>query len=214
MDTCVAMGASIGMAVGLAASGGADAPVVATIGDSTFLHGGIPALIEAVYNQANITVLILDNGTVAMTGGQEHPGTGITLQGSPTTPVDLVALCRSVGVTDVRVVDPYDLSATFGAIEAAMAHPGPSVVITNRPCVEAPTKIRDNPFQVIAEACTACQACMTLGCPSIVWTEETFEGRRKVTIDPITCTGCTICVQLCPPMAIVPVPKPAETAGV
>jgi indolepyruvate ferredoxin oxidoreductase alpha subunit len=214
MDTCVAMGSSIGMAVGLAASGGADGPVVATIGDSTFLHGGIGGLIEAVYNQANITVLILDNGTVAMTGGQEHPGTGLTLQGSPTTPVDLVALCRAVGVSDVRVVDPYDLAATFGAIEAAMAHLGPSVVITNRPCVVAPKKIRDLPFEVIAEACTACQACMTLGCPSIVWTEETFEGRRKVSIDPITCTGCTVCVQLCPPSAIVPISRADEPAGV
>ncbi|MFQ5524093.1 MAG: indolepyruvate ferredoxin oxidoreductase subunit alpha [Acidimicrobiia bacterium] len=210
MDTCVAMGSSIGMAVGLAASKGTDAPVVATIGDSTFLHGGIPALIEAVYNQANITVLILDNGTTAMTGGQAHPGTGITLQGEPTTPVDLVALCRAVGVTDVEVTDPYDLGATFNALEAAMAHPGPSVVITNRPCVEAPTKIRDLPFQVIAEACTACQACMTLGCPSIVWTDEIFEGRRKVRIDPVTCTGCTVCVQLCPPSAIIPTPRTAD----
>ncbi len=212
MDTCVAMGSSIGMAVGMAASGGAEGPVVATIGDSTFLHGGIPGLIEAVYNKANITVLILDNGTVAMTGGQEHPGSGVTLQGSDTTPIDLVGLCESLGVKDVRVVDPYDLAATYGAIESAMEYAGPSVVITNRPCVEAPTKIRDTPFKVIADACTACQACMTAGCPSIVWSDELFEGRRKVVIDPVTCTGCTLCAQLCPPLAIVPVPK--EAAGV
>jgi indolepyruvate ferredoxin oxidoreductase alpha subunit len=208
------MGSSIGMAVGMAASGGADGPVVAAIGDSTFLHGGIPGLIDAVYNQANITVLILDNGTVAMTGGQEHPGTGVTLQGSDTTPVDLVALCESVGVRDVSVVDPYDLAATYGALERAVANVGPSVVITNRPCVEAPVKIRDRPFQVIPEACTACQACMALGCPSIVWADETHEGRRKVVIDPVTCTGCTVCVQLCPPLAIVPVPDHVEAAGV
>ncbi len=212
MDTCVAMGSSIGMAVGMAASGGAEGPVVATIGDSTFLHGGIPGLIEAVYNKANITVLILDNGTVAMTGGQEHPGSGITLQGTDTTPIDLVGLCESLGVKDVRVVDPYDLAATYGAIEGAMAYAGPSVVITNRPCVEAPTKIRDTPFEVISDACTACQACMTPGCPSIVWSDELFEGRRKVVIDPVTCTGCTLCAQLCPPLAIVPVTK--EVAGV
>ena len=214
MDTCVAMGSSIGMAVGMAASGGADGPVVATIGDSTFLHGGIPGLAEAVYSQANITVLILDNGTVAMTGGQEHPGTGVTLQGSDTTPVDLVALCKALGVRDVSVVDPYDLAATYSTLENAIAHVGPSVVITNRPCVEAPVKIRDNPFQVVAEACTACQACMTPGCPSIVWSDETYEGRRKVVIDQVTCTGCTLCVQLCPPHAIVPVPDVKEVAGV
>ncbi len=212
MDTCVAMGSSIGMAVGLAASGGAGGPVVAAIGDSTFMHGGIAGLSEAVYNKANITVLILDNGTVAMTGGQEHPGTGVTLQGTETNAVDLVALCQALGVQDVRVIDPYDLAATYAALEGAIAHVGPSVVITNRPCVEAPLKIRDRPYRVIADDCTACQACMTAGCPSIVWNEETYEGRRKVTIDPITCTGCTLCAQLCPPRAIEPVPL--ETAGV
>ena len=202
MDTCVAMGSSIGMAVGMAASGGAQGPVVATIGDSTFIHGGIQGLAEAVYSQANITVIILDNGTVGMTGGQEHPGTGVTLQGSETVALDLVALCEALGVQDVKVVDPYDLAATYSAIENAIAHIGPSVVITNRPCVEAPVKVRDTPFRVIAEACTACQSCMTLGCPSIVWSDETHEGRRKVVIDPVTCTGCTLCAQLCPPAAI------------
>jgi len=213
MDTCVAMGSSIGMAVGMAASGGAEGPVVATIGDSTFLHGGIAGLADAVYSQANITVLILDNGTTAMTGGQEHPGTGVTLQGADTTPVDLVALCTALGVRDVNVFDPYDLAATYSALESAIAHVGPSVVITNRPCVEAPVKIRDTPFRVIAQACTACQACMTLGCPSIVWSDEIYEGRRKVVIDPVTCTGCTLCVQLCPPLAIEVVPDPREAAG-
>lgn len=212
MDTCVAMGSSIGMAVGMAASKGAEGPVVATIGDSTFIHGGIPGLADAVYSQANITVLILDNGTVAMTGGQEHPGTGVTLQGETTTPIDLVALCQALGVRDVRVVDPYDLAATYAAIQAAVAHVGPSVVITNRPCVEAPVKVRDRPYRVVSEACTACQACMTIGCPAIVWSDETFEDRRKVVIDPVSCTGCTICVQLCPPLAIVPVPE--EVANV
>ncbi len=205
MDTCVAMGASIGMASGLAASGGSDQPVVATIGDSTFLHGGVPALMEAVYNQANITVVILDNGTVAMTGGQEHPGTGRTLAGQETRAVDLPALCRAVGVEDLHVVDPYDVSATLRAIEQAMAHRGPSVVITYRPCVEAPIRVKDRPYRVDPEACTACQLCMNLGCPAIVWTAETFEGRRKVTIDTTVCTGCTLCAQLCPPRAILPV---------
>ncbi len=206
MDTCVAMGASIGMAVGLEASGGAEQPVVAAIGDSTFLHSGIPGLMDAVYNGAAVTVLILDNGTVAMTGGQHHPGTGVTLQQEEARPVDLVGLCNSLGVDDVHVIDPYDLGATYSALERAIAHRGPSVVITNRPCVEAPAKLRDRPFLVHADACTACQLCMTAGCPSIVWTDETSEGRRKVAIDTATCTGCTLCAQLCPPGAIVPVP--------
>ncbi len=209
MDTCVAMGASIGAAIGLDASGGVDGPIVATIGDSTFLHGGIQGLMDAVYADADITVVILDNGTVAMTGGQPHPGTGVTLKGDPARPVDIPALCRALGVEDVHTVDPYDVAATFRALEAAIAHPGPSVVITNRPCVEAPRKVRDLPYRVELADCIACQACTTLGCPSIVWAEETYEGRRKVVIDSTTCTGCTLCAQLCAPRAIVPV-EPEE----
>jgi indolepyruvate ferredoxin oxidoreductase, alpha subunit len=212
MDTCLAMGSSIGMAVGLASSGGTSAPVVATIGDSTFLHGGIPGLMDAVYNEVDITVLILDNGIVAMTGGQHHPGTGTTLAGEKTRPVDVVALCRAIGVDDVRVVDPYDVAATYNAVAAAIAHPGPSVVITNRPCVVYPRKVRDQTFTVLADACTACQACMNLGCPSLLWTDETYEGRPKVYIDVETCTGCSLCPQMCPPGAIIPTPADLETS--
>ncbi len=208
MDTCIAMGSSIGMAVGLAASGGAAGPVVATIGDSTFLHSGVQGLMEAVYSSADITVLILDNGTTAMTGGQHHPGTGAGLDGSSRPAVDLVALCRSLGVEEIEVVDPYDLGALERGLERATARRGPAVVITNRPCVEAPVKIRDHPFEVIDERCIACQLCMNLDCPSLLWTEATWhEDRRRVAIDADTCTGCTVCAQLCPAGAIVPLAK-------
>jgi len=203
MDTCVAMGCSIGMAAGLAKTG-PGRPVVAAIGDSTFLHAGIPALLDAVYNRARITVLILNNGTTAMTGGQPHPGTGRNLRGEAAPTVDLAALCRSMGAGHVAVVDPYDVAATYLAIEQAVACDGVSVLITNRPCVEAPVKIRDIPFTVLAEACTACQLCMNLGCPSITWTGEYHEGRPKVAIDGATCTGCTVCAQVCPADAIRP----------
>ncbi|MFI5283294.1 MAG: thiamine pyrophosphate-dependent enzyme [Candidatus Dormibacterales bacterium] len=205
MDTCVAMGSSIGMAVGLAASGGVAGPVVAAIGDSTFLHGGIQGLMEAVYSQANVTVLILDNGTTAMTGGQHHPGTGAALDGSSRPAVDLVELCRAIGVEQVDVVDPYDLGMLERGLRHAIAHRGPAVVITNRPCVEAPVKIRDQPFAVIDGRCIACQLCMNLDCPSLLWSPATWhEGRRRVEIDAASCTGCTVCAQLCPAGAIVP----------
>jgi indolepyruvate ferredoxin oxidoreductase alpha subunit len=118
--------------------------------------------------------------------------------------VDLPALCRSLGVEFVRVVDPYDLAQTQLALEQAVAFPGVSVVITNRPCVEAPVKVRDHPYAVVAEQCIACQSCMNLGCPSITWTAEWHEGRRKVQIDAVTCTGCTVCAQTCPTEAMVP----------
>lgn len=204
MDTCIAMGSSIGVAVGIAAAGDAPGPVVATIGDSTFLHGGVPALMDAVYNQADLTVLILDNGIVAMTGGQEHPGTGKSLRGETTRAVDLVALCKAIGVADVTLVDPYDVGATYSALEGAMKRKGTSVVITNRPCVVYPQKVQDHPYTVVDDACTACQLCMNLGCPALLWTEDTYEGRPKVTIDPMVCTGCAVCPQMCPPGAIVP----------
>ncbi|MDQ1483394.1 MAG: indolepyruvate ferredoxin oxidoreductase, alpha subunit, partial [Actinomycetota bacterium] len=110
MDTCLAMGSSIGVAVGMAKAGLKSRPVVATIGDSTLLHGGIPALIDAAYNDSDITVVILDNGTTAMTGGQPNAaGTQAGIHGGPTGRVDIPALCRSVGVKSIVVVDPYDL---------------------------------------------------------------------------------------------------------
>ncbi len=203
MDACLAMGSSIGMATGLALAGTAPGPVVAVIGDSTFLHAGLPALVDAVYKRAHVTVVILDNGTTAMTGGQPHPATGSGVRGEPAPRVDLAAVCRAMGVEFVRVVDPYDLGATFVALEEAIRYPGVSVVITNRPCVEAPVKVRDEPFRVVPERCTACQLCMDLGCPAIVWTDETYEGRPKVTIRLDACTGCTLCAQVCPADAIV-----------
>ncbi len=203
MDSCLAMGSSIGMATGLALAGTAPGPVVAVIGDSTFLHAGLPALVDAVYKRAHVTVVILDNGTTAMTGGQPHPATGSGVRGEPAPRVDLAAVCRAMGVEFVRVVDPYDLGATFVALEEAIRYPGVSVVITNRPCVEAPVKVRDEPFRVVLERCTACQLCMDLGCPAIVWTDETYEGRPKVAIRLDACTGCTLCAQVCPADAIV-----------
>ena len=213
MDSCIAMGSSIGMATGLSRSGGAGGPVVAAIGDSTFLHGGIPALVDAVYNDADITVLLLDNGTTAMTGGQPHPGTGVGIRGNETRAVDIVQLCRAVGVDHVEVVDPYDVPAVRVALAAAVAHAGPAVVITNRPCVEAPTKVRDLPFAVVAADCIACQLCMDLGCPALTWTDGWYDGRRQVAVDAGTCTGCTVCAQMCPAGAIVPRTAAGEAIG-
>ena len=204
MDTCVAMGSSIGMACGLARSGGADRPVVAAIGDSTFLHAGIPALIDAVCNGTRITVLVLDNRTTAMTGGQAHAGSGANLRGDPARAIDIAALCRTIGAS-TEVVDPYDVAATHRALERAVASPGVSVVIADRPCVESPRKIRERPYEVVTDRCVACQLCVDLGCPSILWGNDRFEGRPIVTIETETCSGCTVCAQLCPTEAIVPV---------
>ena len=196
MDTTVSMGSSIGNAVGMAMAGETK-PVVATIGDSTFLHAGIPQLINAVYNQANIAVVLLDNHITAMTGGQHHPGTGKTLRGEPAPQVDYEALVRAVGVKWVRKVDSYDLAAMYQALRDAINYRGVAVLIADRPCVLDPVKIKGPPFEVVTEQCNACQACMNLGCPAITWSEQSFEGRHKVQIDPSLCIGCTLCAQVC-----------------
>jgi indolepyruvate ferredoxin oxidoreductase alpha subunit len=198
MDTCVAMGSSIAVASGMALSGFDAHPVVATIGDSTFLHAGIPPLMNAVYNRADITVVVLDNRTTAMTGGQDHPGTGRTLRGEETHRVDIGEVARALGVGWVRTVDSYDVAAVLRTLREAIRHKGVSVVISNRPCVLDPVRIQGPPFEVEASGCTACQACMNLGCPSITWSEEWYEGRHKVRIDERSCIGCTLCAQVCP----------------
>jgi len=194
----VAMGCSIGNAVGLAKSGGESRPIVATIGDSTFLHSGIPPLMDAVYNRADISVLLLDNHTIAMTGGQDHPGTGRTLRGEETHRVDYEQLVRSVGVKWLRKIDAYDVGTVLQTCREAVAHKGVSVIITNRPCVLDPVKIKGPPFQVDASGCVACQACMNLGCPALGWSEELYDGHHKVRIDEASCIGCTLCAQICP----------------
>lgn len=205
MDTAVCMGASIANAVGMAVSGVETKPIVATIGDSTFLHSGIAPLIDAVYNKANITVVILDNAITAMTGGQDHPGTGRTLRGEPTHKVSYEAICRAVGVDWVRTVDPYEVGHLYQALREAIVHRGVAVVISSRPCVLDPVKIKGTPLVVAEAGCIACQSCMNLGCPSITWTDVMHEGHHKVAIDASTCIGCTLCAQVCPTDCIRPV---------
>ena len=151
IDTTVSMGSSIGNAIGMAKAG-EPKPIVATIGDSTFLHAGIPGLIDAVYNHADLVVLLLDNHVTAMTGGQNHPGTGKTLRGEEAPKVDYEALVRAVGVTWVRTVDSYDLAAMYQSLREAIAHRGVAVLIANRPCVLDPVKIKGPPLQVVGRA--------------------------------------------------------------
>ncbi len=132
MHTTFCMGASIGNATGFNRAG--EDQVVAVIGDSTFLHAGLPSVLSAAYNQVPTTTILLDNGTTGMTGHQQHPGTGHTLKGGPAPAVDYEGLIRSLGVEHVEVVDPWDLEATEKAIKAGLAHPGPAVIIARRHC--------------------------------------------------------------------------------
>lgn len=204
IDTCVSMGSSIANAVGMAKAGTETKPIVAVIGDSTFLHAGIPPLIDAVYNQANITVVLLDNHITAMTGGQDHPGTGRTLRGESTHRVDFEQVAKAVGVPFVRSVDPYDVGTLFRTIRAAIDFKGVALVIANRPCVLDPVRIKGPAMAVKAEGCVACQSCMNLGCPALTWSDAMVDGHHKVQVDAELCIGCSLCAQLCPTGCIQP----------
>jgi indolepyruvate ferredoxin oxidoreductase alpha subunit len=203
MDTCVCMGASIGMATGVTKVVSAEEKkkVVAVIGDSTFLHTGINGLMDMVYNNSPATVIILDNSITAMTGRQDNPATGHTLMDDPAHAVNLPLLCKALGVKHIRVINPLDLEETKRVIAEEMERPETSVIITTKPCVLIK---RDGVFQIgtvyctDAEKCSGCRACLKIGCPAIEWRPAGDGSRKgKAHIDPLLCTGCDVCRQLC-----------------
>jgi indolepyruvate ferredoxin oxidoreductase, alpha subunit len=202
IDACVSMGSSIGNAIGVAKAGLETKPIIATIGDSTFLHAGIPALIDAVYNNVDITVILLDNHITAMTGGQNHAATGKTLRGEETHRIDFEKLISAVGVKWIKKTDSYDIASMYQTFREAAEYKGVSVVISDRPCVLDPVKVKGPSLNVISKNCVACQSCMNLGCPALSWSDEWYDGHHKVQIDQTACIGCTLCAQVCPADAI------------
>ncbi len=194
MDSCLCMGASIGAALGMEkAHPDAWKTTVAVIGDSTFFHSGITPLMDVVYNRGKTTVVIADNRTTAMTGHQEHPGTGKTLRGAETHAVDMEDLVRSLGVKRVITVNPLELDRLKEIVQAELDAPEPSVVIARCPCALAQKK--EKPFGVNEENCTGCKACLRPGCPAMSLQEN--EEAATVFIDPNLCNGCGLCFQLC-----------------
>ncbi|MBQ2701763.1 MAG: indolepyruvate ferredoxin oxidoreductase subunit alpha [Clostridia bacterium] len=189
VDTCICMGASVGMAHGFKKATRGESNNVAVIGDSTFLHSGVTGLINAVYNQSGITLLILDNSTTGMTGHQQHPATGKSLQGDPAPVVLLDELCRACGVKDLKIVDAYDVNGVEKAVKDSIASKEVSVIIAQRPCALLDKTKKP---KVVVENCKNCGKCMKLGCPAI---SKTANGVR---IDPMQCVGCEVCVQVCP----------------
>lgn len=207
MDSCVCMGASIGMAHGLGLAGSSERPVVGIIGDSTFAHSGITGLLDMVYNGGAGTVVILDNRTTAMTGHQGNPVSGKTIAGTEAPMVDLEALVKALGVPWVRTVDPLDMAATLAALTDATRADGVSVVIAKSPCALL-VKRDDQPYAVDEEACTKCGACIRLGCPAIM---KVASG--QAVIDTASCVGCGQCVQVCRFDAIVEVGPACDFGG-
>ena len=192
MDTTVDMGASVSMAHGfeLALAGTEHRPIVAVIGDSTFAHSGLSSLISTVYNRGAGTVCVLDNRTTAMTGRQGNPFNGVTLQNRPSRELNIEAVVAALGVEDVRVVDPNDAAAVRRALKEATGSDDISVIVFRSPCVLLERHVEPPLF--VSGSCTACGACVTLGCPAL-GREET--GRAL--IDPALCIGCGHCTQYC-----------------
>lgn len=187
LDTCLCMGASIGMMAGFNKALGRKA-AVGVIGDSTFFHSGITPLIDALYNQAEGLVLVLDNRTTAMTGHQGHPGTGLHADGSDGPATDIQKLCEGIGVR-CTTVDANDFRALDHAIGDEVDTPGLGVVVALAPCVLAAPQKRGT-IVVDEEICNLCGVCLKLGCPALV------PGDRAIVVAD-TCTGCALCVEVC-----------------
>lgn len=211
LHSCICMGASIGMAHGMsqALREKGKGKVVGVIGDSTFIHSGITPLLNMAYNQSNALVVICDNRTTAMTGMQNHPATGVTLQGRNTKMLDFAALAKALGVDSVRVVDPFKVKATRAAIREELEREGPSVIISQAPCVFL-NKERTKPLRVDKSKCIGCKVCTGLNCPPISFKKYdepiSRDGKKKIegfsSIDATLCNGCSLCLQLCPTGAI------------
>jgi indolepyruvate ferredoxin oxidoreductase alpha subunit len=204
IHSCGCMGAGIGVAHG-AAKAGVGERMVAVIGDSTFFHTGLPALANVAYNRSDVVTIILDNRTTGMTGHQQNPGTGHTLQMEPVPPLELEPLVRALGVDRVKTVPAFDVEALDEALQEFLAADGPSVLIARDECALLPgARKRWLPLQVVAEQCNGCTMCFRIGCPAILKSDEldARTQRPKALIDPLLCTGCEVCAQVCPRRAI------------
>jgi len=200
MDAIICMGAGISAAMGVSKSG-IDRPVVGIVGDSTFFHSGITGLLDIGYNRGNVTIIVLDNRITAMTGHQNHPGTGKTLSGEDTFRASIERFGEAAGIGRIRVFDPYDLEETAAVLGEEIECPEPSLLISRRPCLLSGGKTAP-PFHVDADGCKACGICFKLGCPALA--KETDEnGEWKAVITQSLCTGCSVCAQACPFDAIV-----------
>ncbi len=193
MDWCVCMGASISSLHGFNKARGEESEKksVAVIGDSTFIHSGITSLIDIAYNRSNSVSIILDNSITGMTGHQQNPTTGYTIKGDPTAAVSLEKLCEAVGISRIKVVDPYDLSAVEKTIREELEADEPSVIISRRPCALLKYVKHEAPLSVNQDKCKKCKACMNIGCPAI----SIHDG--VIGIDRTQCVGCGVCSQLC-----------------
>jgi len=197
MHSVIDMGASISAAHGMArvnAIAGRDEKPVAVIGDSTFFHSGMTGLMSMAFNGGSALVIIMDNRTTGMTGGQENPGTGTTLEGTPARQVEMVPLVKALGIDNVFELNTYDLAETEAAIRKGLETPGPYVLIDRNPCILR-YKIRKPAMHVDQDKCTGCRACLKVACMALGLTAS--GEKPKVQVDPNVCNGCGVCSQMC-----------------
>lgn len=194
VDTCLCMGAGLGIAQGVGHIE-PDTSCFAFVGDSTFFAAAIPGVVNAVYNQAEMTLVVLDNSTTAMTGHQPHPGTGHTMMGEVVAKVNIEAVLQGIGVTAVETVNPLDLDKSIEVVRKMAGMPGVKAIIFKYPCI-AITK-PEGKMAVDIDKCVGCRKCIReIGCPGLIIRDG------QVTIDESLCTGCGLCSQICPFEAI------------
>lgn len=194
VDTCLCMGAGLGIAQGVGHIE-PDTSCFAFVGDSTFFAAAIPGVVNAVYNQAEMTLVVLDNSTTAMTGHQPHPGTGHTMMGEVVAKVNIEAVLQGIGVTAVETVNPLDLDKSIEVVRKMASLPGVKAIIFKYPCI-AITK-PEGKMAVDRDKCVGCRKCIReIGCPGLIIRDG------QVTIDESLCTGCGLCSQICPFEAI------------
>jgi indolepyruvate ferredoxin oxidoreductase alpha subunit len=194
----VSMGASVANAIGLKNSG-VKTPVIATIGDSTFFHAGVPPTVNAAWNNTPIVIAVLDNRITGMTGHQASPSSGRSSAGAQAKLIKIEDMLIASGIEKVTIVDPYNLKASTNAFKEAIEHEGPSAVVLRRVCSIVARRIGElgPPHRVDPNKCTGCLACIrTLSCPAML------VDSGKIMIDTATCTGCGMCTQVCPAEAI------------
>ena len=194
VDTCLCMGAGLGIAQGVGHIE-PDTSCFAFVGDSTFFAAAIPGVVNAVYNQAEMTLVVLDNSTTAMTGHQPHPGTGHTMMGEVVAKVNIEAVLQGIGVTAVETINPLDLAKSIEVVRKMAGLPGVKAIIFKYPCI-AITK-PEGKMAVDIDKCVGCRKCIReIGCPGLIIRDG------QVTIDESLCTGCGLCSQICPFEAI------------
>lgn len=189
------MGAGISMAHGMKVAG-EKRRVVGIVGDSTFFHSGITALLDIGYNKSAPVIIILDNRVTAMTGHQDNPGSGLTLMGEPTHEASIEEFARACGIKRVFAVDPLKYDAFIELLKNSFETPEPTVIISRSPCIVHDHSGLKAPRQVNPDVCRTCKLCLKIGCPALEFTEG------HVRINNLLCGGCSLCEQICPFEAI------------